>query len=60
MTTEGNAKVPHINQYLLDETAHAPGAVLVSCLEGSRPLLLEIQALVILQNLVFLNVSLQD
>lgn len=47
MTTEGMQEVPHINQYLLDETAHAPGAVLVSCLEGSRPLLLEIQALVI-------------
>lgn len=47
MTAEGMQEVPHINQYLLDETAHAPGAVLVSCLEGSRPLLLEIQALVI-------------
>lgn len=47
MTGQGMEQVPHINQYLLDETAHAPGAVLVSCLEGSRPLLLEIQALVV-------------
>lgn len=47
MTEKGMEEVPHINQYLLDETAHAPGAVLVSCLEGSRPLLLEIQALVV-------------
>lgn len=47
MTGKGMEQVPHINQYLLDETAHAPGAVLVSCLEGSRPLLLEIQALVV-------------
>ncbi len=47
MTNKGMEEVPHINQYLLDETAHAPGAVLVSCLEGSRPLLLEIQALVV-------------
>lgn len=47
MTGQGMEQVPHINQYLLDETSHAPGAVLVSCLEGSRPLLLEIQALVV-------------
>ena len=47
MTGQGMEEVPHINQYLLDETSHAPGAVLVSCLEGSRPLLLEIQALVV-------------
>ena len=47
MTQDGMEEMPHINQYLLDETAHAPGSVLVSCLEGSRPLLLEIQALVV-------------
>jgi DNA repair protein RadA/Sms len=47
MTGQGMEEVPHINQYLLDETSHAPGSVLVSCLEGSRPLLLEIQALVV-------------
>jgi len=48
MTTKGLEEVPHINQFLLNETTAAPGAVLVSCLEGSRPLLLEIQALTIL------------
>lgn len=48
MTEEGLEEVPHINQYLLNEISTAPGAVLLSCLEGSRPLLLEVQALVIL------------
>ena len=47
MTHEGLEEMPHINQYLLDETSHAPGSVLVSSLEGSRPLLLEIQALIV-------------
>ncbi len=47
MTHEGMEEVPHINQYMLDETAHAPGSVLTSSLEGSRPLLLEIQALIV-------------
>jgi len=47
MTTKGMEEVPHINQHLLDETSEAPGSVLVSTLEGSRPLLLEIQALVV-------------
>ncbi len=47
MTSIGMEEVPHINQYLLDETSHAPGSVLVSSLEGSRPLLLEIQALIV-------------
>jgi len=48
MTESGLEEVPHINQYLLNETSAAPGAVITSCLEGSRPLLLEIQALTIL------------
>ncbi len=47
MSHNGLEEVPHINQYLLDETAHAPGAMLISCMEGSRPLLLEVQALVV-------------
>lgn len=47
MTQKGMEEVPHINQYLLDETTEAPGTVLVCTLEGSRPLLLEIQALVV-------------
>lgn len=47
MTEHGLEEVPHINQYLLNETTAAPGSVLLSSLEGSRPLLLEIQALVV-------------
>src|SRR3989338_2475818 len=47
MTQEGLQEMPHINQYLLEEASNAPGSVLISCLEGSRPLLLEIQALVV-------------
>jgi DNA repair protein RadA/Sms len=47
MTEKGMEEVPHINQYLLNETSEAPGAILTSTLEGSRPLLLEIQALVV-------------
>ncbi len=47
MNSDGLKEVPHINQYLLDEATDAPGSVLVGCLEGSRPLLLEIQALTV-------------
>lgn len=47
MNQTGLEEVPHINQYLLSETHEAPGSILVGCLEGSRPLLLEIQALVV-------------
>lgn len=47
MNQTGLEEVPHINQYVLSETHEAPGSILVGCLEGSRPLLLEIQALVV-------------
>lgn len=47
MSATGMQEVPHINQYLLDEATQAPGSILVGCLEGSRPLLLEIQALTV-------------
>ena len=47
MCQTGMEEVPHINQFLLDETSEAPGSILVGSLEGSRPLLLEIQALVV-------------
>lgn len=47
MCQTGMEEVPHINKFLLDETSEAPGSVLVGSLEGSRPLLLEIQALVV-------------
>jgi len=47
MKSSGLEEVPHINQYLLDESSEAPGSMIVGCQEGSRALLLEIQALVI-------------
>lgn len=47
MTADGMEEVSHINTYLIDESSDAPGSVLMSTLEGSRPLLLEVQALVI-------------
>lgn len=47
MREDGLREVPNINQQLLEEISDSPGSVLTSSLEGSRPLLLEIQALVI-------------
>lgn len=47
MHEEGLKEVANINQYLLSEVSHSPGSVLVSVVEGSRPLLLELQALTI-------------
>ncbi len=47
MGPTGLEEVPHINQYLLEEASEAPGSILVGSFEGSRPLLLEIQALTV-------------
>ncbi|MEX0671940.1 MAG: DNA repair protein RadA [Candidatus Babeliales bacterium] len=47
MEGDGLKEVPNINQHLLDQASYAPGSVLISALEGSRPLLLELQALTI-------------
>lgn len=47
MNSDGLQEVPDINQLLLDNLSCAPGAALISYLEGSRPLLLELQALTI-------------
>ena len=47
MDEHGLQEVPNINQELLSSTTHAPGSVLISYIEGSRPLLLELQALTI-------------
>lgn len=47
MGEQGLIELPNINQLLLDELSQTPGAALVSCIEGSRPLLLELQALTI-------------
>jgi len=45
MHSDGLQEVTDINQLLLEGLSNAPGAALVSYLEGSRPLLLELQAL---------------
>jgi DNA repair protein RadA/Sms len=45
MHTDGLQEVADINKLLLESLSNAPGAALVSYLEGSRPLLLELQAL---------------
>jgi len=51
MGSKGLSEVPNINQHLLSEISHCPGSVLISFLEGSRPLLLELQALTIASKL---------
>jgi DNA repair protein RadA/Sms len=45
MEQNGLQEVPNINAHLISEISHAPGSALVSIMEGSRPLLLELQAL---------------
>lgn len=45
MEEDGMQEVGNINQQLLEEISHSPGSVLTSYIEGSRPLLLEFQAL---------------
>jgi len=47
MRSNGLIEVPNINEHLVSEVSHCPGSVLMSVIEGSRPLLLELQALVI-------------
>lgn len=47
MNEKGMQELPNINQYLLDEITQSPGSILISHIEGSRPLLLELQALTI-------------
>jgi len=47
MHQNGLREVPNINQQLLTELAHTPGSVLTSSMEGSRPLLVELQVLTI-------------
>lgn len=47
MDENGLQEVPNINEHLLSEHSDAPGSVLISVIEGSRPLLLELQALTI-------------
>ena len=45
MQEEGLKEMPNINEHLLEELSHCPGSVLISFIEGSRPLLIELQAL---------------
>ncbi|MGE0009987.1 MAG: DNA repair protein RadA [Candidatus Babeliales bacterium] len=47
MEEQGLQEVPNINQILLEQATFAPGSVLTSTLEGSRPLMLELQALTV-------------
>ena len=47
MDHTGMQEVPNINQQLLNEITYHPGSALVSMVEGTRPLLIEVQALTI-------------
>lgn len=47
MESDGLQEMPNINAHLLSEASHAAGSVLTSVMEGSRPLLLELQTLTI-------------
>jgi DNA repair protein RadA/Sms len=47
MTQTGLVEVPNINEHLIAEATGEPGSILISSLEGSRPLLIELQALTI-------------
>lgn len=47
MKGDGLQEVANINQHLLEQTKHAPGSTLVSSLEGTRPIFLELQALTV-------------
>jgi len=52
MTGEGLAEVENPSQFLLSERPQeATGSVVVACIEGTRPLLVEVQALVSRSNL---------
>jgi DNA repair protein RadA/Sms len=45
MEQNGLQEVPNINAHLIKEISHAPGSAIISIMEGSRPILLELQAL---------------
>jgi len=47
MQEHGLQEMPNINQQLLEEISHSPGSVLISYIEGTRPLLVELQALTV-------------
>ncbi len=45
MTSTGMIPIDNINQHLINDAKHTPGSVIISSLEGTRPLFLELQAL---------------
>ena len=47
MDESGLVQVPNINQELVNSMSATPGSVLISSLEGSRPVLIELQALTV-------------
>ena len=47
MQEQGLVPVENINAHLLNEFSNQPGSALISIMEGSRPLLIELQALTI-------------
>jgi DNA repair protein RadA/Sms len=47
ISANGLQELPNINQQLLQNVTFAPGSVLISSTEGSRPVMLELQALTI-------------
>lgn len=47
MDTHGLKEVENINSYLIGEATYAPGSIIISSIEGSRPLLIELQALTV-------------
>jgi len=47
MHESGLQELPNINEHLLNDISYSPGSALISVVEGSRPLLLELQTLCI-------------
>ena len=47
MQEHGMHEVPDINNQLLQEASFSPGSILISSIEGSRPFLIELQALLV-------------
>jgi DNA repair protein RadA/Sms len=45
MEEQGLKEVPNINEQLLEDVSINPGSILISFIEGTRPLLIELQAL---------------
>ncbi|MGC2310887.1 MAG: DNA repair protein RadA [Candidatus Babeliaceae bacterium] len=47
MQENGLQEMPNINEHLLQSISNSPGSVLISYIEGTRPLLLELQVLTV-------------